>query len=857
MLVRKWIFNILILGFLPTLAQAVSFSDLNFTPSSGDLSMTYLGLIFGSVSGAGLSGGTNQLIGQIFAVFNTGVLVMTMTIIGYTVFTTVVGVSQEGSGAFQTKISPWVTMRIVTGSSLLIPSFGGYSGIQVLVMTVVVKGIGFANVIWNQVISYCESGGSVISGASESGGSSITPGAIRSNTIGSMSSQVDELAKLVKIGACVYHANLINGNYSGQPPLNVVEGSKVTFQVPANKEGMTPINCGSMVLSDSGSASMILRMAAEGIIGNTLSIIDSGMSCTASQCGALQSTLYLWSDQLMRTIYQVEVEMSQNISSGKAWAREASNRGWITAAAYYPKLISGSSSQQKLPPYEEGSQGAGYTVTYDKSAVTNNGNLNSFVGKVGSIAKKVKDTIESNIPKPPPVVGSGGGPEFKRAKSKIIASLKKGYLGLDSVKSGDTFTKGPISTGYTGLAGSNVYFAFDHMLVLTNTIVEKLTGCRAAQCSEGAGGYDFNGCQRIKASDKCAGDYAQTNGFLGMLYKQTRGIAYNPLDEMRQLGTVMISASVNYWKTTLDVMYSTTVNFAWATFGARLAINVPLGIAGAAMYGFAIPGAAIVGGIQATLNSMLDIFVQLTKAALEVYVPFGTALATMFFAMGVVLGIYLPFMPYLLYIFGAIGWMIGVAESLVAAPLVAMGLTHPEGHDLLGKAEQSLMLMLGIFIRPATMLIGFIFAINMATIAVGLLNRGFMQVLVDFLGSSSSGSALVATVTLVGAMLVYTYVMMSVLDQAYSLIYQIPDRILRWIGGPADAPGAGAAQAAREVKQQTQSAGQQAGQGAGQAMKAPSINVDSSAGQIDSKGLADDVKSAQADQKDSSVKSGG
>ena len=63
-------------------------------------------------------------------------------------------------------------------------------------------------------------------------------------------------------------------------------------------------------------------------------------------------------------------------------------------------------------------------------------------------------------------------------------------------------------------------------------------------------------------------------------------------------------------------------------------------------------------------------------------------------------------MPYLLYIFGAIGWMIGVAESLVAAPLVAMGLTHPEGHDLLGKAEQSLMLMLGIFIQTATMLIG-------------------------------------------------------------------------------------------------------------------------------------------------------
>ena len=147
-------------------------------------------------------------------------------------------------------------------------------------------------------------------------------------------------------------------------PVNIVEGTKVTFQVPANKEGMTPINCGSMVLSDSGSASMILRMAAEGIIGNTISVIDSGMSCTASQCGALQSTLYLWADQLMRTIYQVEVKMSQNISSGQAWAKEASNRGWITAAAYYPKLISGSSSQQnscimRVPG----------TCPYDKTAV--------------------------------------------------------------------------------------------------------------------------------------------------------------------------------------------------------------------------------------------------------------------------------------------------------------------------------------------------------------------------------------------------------------------------------------------------------------------------------------------------------
>ena len=129
---------------------------------------------------------------------------------------------------------------------------------------------------------------------------------------------------------------------------------------------------------------------------------------------------------------------------------------------------------------------------------------------------------------------------------------------------------------------------------------------------------------------------------------------------------------------------------------------------------------------------------------------------------------------------------------------------------------------------------------------MGLLNRGFLNVLIDFLKSTSS-NPVVISITVMGAMLVYTYVMMGVLDQAYSLIYQIPDRILRWIGGPADAPGAGAAQAAREIKQQTQSSGQQAGQGAGQAMKAPNIQVDSGAGQVDAQAAREGFANAQKD----------
>ena len=89
----------------------------------------------------------------------------------------------------------------------------------------------------------------------------------------------------------------------------------------------------------------------------------------------------------MRTIYQVEVKMSQNISSGQPGLK-------LTAVGLQQLLTTKVDQWQffsaKLPPYEESSQGARYTVSYDKTAVTNNGSLNNFVGKVAGIANNVK-----------------------------------------------------------------------------------------------------------------------------------------------------------------------------------------------------------------------------------------------------------------------------------------------------------------------------------------------------------------------------------------------------------------------------------------------------------------------------------
>ena len=89
-------------------------------------------------------------------------------------------------------------------------------------------------------------------------------------------------------------------------------------------------------------------------------------------------------------------------------------------------------------------------------------------------------------------------------------------------------------------------------------------------------------------------------------------------------------------------------------------------------------------------------------------VPIMMMLAIGCLTVGATLGYYVPMYPYIMFSFGCLGWMIAILEAMVAAPLIALGLTHPEGHDFLGKAEQAIMLLLGIFLRPVLMVVGLI-----------------------------------------------------------------------------------------------------------------------------------------------------
>lgn len=121
-------------------------------------------------------------------------------------------------------------------------------------------------------------------------------------------------------------------------------------------------------------------------------------------------------------------------------------------------------------------------------------------------------------------------------------------------------------------------------------------------------------------------------------------------------------------------------------------------------------------------------------------------LATMV-TIGFMTAYYIPFLPYMIFTFGSIAWLMAVIEAMVAAPIVAIGITSPEGHDAFGKGEHAIMILMNVFLRPAMMVIGYIAAIALSYVAVWIINAGFSNALLFIQGvpsapPSSTGAAL-------------------------------------------------------------------------------------------------------------------
>ncbi len=220
--------------------------------------------------------------------------------------------------------------------------------------------------------------------------------------------------------------------------------------------------------------------------------------------------------------------------------------------------------------------------------------------------------------------------------------------------------------------------------------------------------------------------------------------------------------------------------------------------AGAAIYYFAIG--------TGTMNSMHGIS-EANKLSLSWFAPLFQVVVIAAMANGGMLSIYVPMIPLMIYLFAVMGWLITVLEAMVAGPLIAMGVTHPQGHDLLGKSEQAMMMLISVFLRPALITIGFFASMLMLRVSFNIA-RAMLTPYSDMFTLSSMNPVIG-----IAFFMTLTVIVIGVIETAFSLINVIPERVMHWIGVQGMAQDL-----SRATMQMVQGATKAAGQSAGESM---------------------------------------
>lgn len=235
---------------------------------------------------------------------------------------------------------------------------------------------------------------------------------------------------------------------------------------------------------------------------------------------------------------------------------------------------------------------------------------------------------------------------------------------------------------------------------------------------------------------------------------------------------------------------------------------------------------------MAVASSLIPFFGLFIFALIALAMPLLLAWIGIMVGVGFTTAYYIPILPYMIFTFGVLAWLISVIEAMVAAPIVALGVTHPEGHDAFGKGEAAIMILLNVFLRPAMMIIGYISAIALSYVGVWILNAGFDHA-IGFIqngtadtsggstwggfdtdswnkenstnnGSAGSGSGgykeWAGIYAYFFSILVYTTTYLVIVQKAFTLISYLPDKVLRWIGGTPESLGQESSQWGEEVK---------------------------------------------------------
>ncbi len=194
-----------------------------------------------------------------------------------------------------------------------------------------------------------------------------------------------------------------------------------------------------------------------------------------------------------------------------------------------------------------------------------------------------------------------------------------------------------------------------------------------------------------------------------------------------------------------------------------------------------------------TTGQMYGEIIKLVQTLMFIHMPISLGIIVPIFASGVTLAVYVPLIPYILFLFGAISWLISVLVLMAAAPIICFlmlwGGASQTNPLLAQEAEAFIKQIIGIFFRPTLMIIGLVTGMVLSYIAIDVLNIGFNNMINIILPKGADGSGTVQFVKASGIVVVYTFLMVSLVNMCFSTIHLLYDEAMKLASIGTVAPG--------------------------------------------------------------------
>jgi len=774
------------LKYLLPIALCLTCTDIFagvFDVGPADKSKQFLGIIFGGSVGTISLGGNaiNPILSKMFERFNFIVVMAGVLVVSYIGILSAVNTAREGE-AMGKKLSLWVPLRALLGMLLMLPSPGtGYSVIQMTVMWIVLNGVGAANTIWTVVLDQLGTGVQAV-------------GNIQINV------DNDKLSGRNGLIENAFYASVCRDTLNNLPTLDLIQNY--------GKLGITVTIDSPQVSSTSMTQSAKVLVGVLNPPANKLYL--------SSICGVFDITT---------TIYPPTQGGLIAGASGPSWGQQAGSAIASSLGDSAASRLAGDTAQAAIDGahVEEIARGTADTFDYTFGSTSTDNPANKqgaakavYAGgsfteanlakrlniKINAV-KAVFDTVNSGST----IIAQTGVADTRAGMSRgYVAAANAAYraqivnlLGVGVAPPRNQYSDNLQTLKSIGwIQAGGFYYA---MTKATSTTLDQDAANMPTQNTGSSSRPDIiptpmetftpglmksalvqelptEALQR-KLNDNllttqkfCEEDRRTPLPTLPFMGTGDPGTGNRLVDDVvRGISEKIRTPIVEFFQNRLTQQADDPL-VSIGKFGWQLMMGGEVAVFFMMIVSAGITLATSWGRCLSAMGYMTDmIFNQL--------IPLFFGLLLLLWTTGATLGVYIPLIPYLIFTATAIGWMIAVVEAVVGAPIIALALVQPGGEEL-GQIKSALGILANVFLRPTLMIFGFVIAGGLLRAILSMINFGFMSALDEGTQQRSTLFSIFPVIAL------YTYLIMGVVTQAFNLIFELPNKVLRYMGVPVE-----------------------------------------------------------------------